>query len=220
MKRREFLIIPARTLGGVLFYSLAKEPLHLNAQGDAKVPLRFFTAAEAKVVEAATARIFPTDETGPGAREAGAVVYIDRQLAGPYGKDKYRYTKGPWLETVPEHGNQSKASPRDIYRQGIPTLGLDFDTLSTLDQDTRLQAIETSSFFEMLRTHTLEGTLCDPLHGGNKDMIGWQLIGYPGPLMTYRDSIAKYQGVPYPRSAPKSLEQLTGRKIKGWEEEG
>lgn len=219
MKRREMLVIPARTLGGVLLYTLAKEPIRLNAQGDAKVPLRFFTAAEARAVEAAAARILPSDETGPGAREAGAVIYIDRQLAGPYGRDKYRYTKGPWIASVPEHGNQSRESPRDIYREGITLLGVDFDLLTAAEQDAKLQSIETTGFFELLRTHTLEGTFCDPLHGGNKGMIGWQLIGYPGPLMSYRDSIAKYQGIPYPRTVPKSLEQLTGRKIKGSEDE-
>ena len=66
------------------------------------MPLRFFTTAEARVVEAACDRIFPSDATGPGSREAGAVVYMDRQLAGPYGRDKYRYTKPPFVESVPE----------------------------------------------------------------------------------------------------------------------
>ena len=66
------------------------------------MPLRFFTTAEARVVEAACDRIFPSDATGPGSREAGVVVYIDRQLAGPYGRDKYRYTKLPRVESVPE----------------------------------------------------------------------------------------------------------------------
>ncbi len=75
-------------------------------QGTVRVPLRFFTAAEARVVVAACERIFPNDESGPGATEAGVVVYIDRQLAGPYGRDKYRYTKGPFVESLPEHGYQ------------------------------------------------------------------------------------------------------------------
>ena len=57
----------------------------------------------------------------------------------------------------------------------------------------------------------------DPLHGGNAGLIGWQLIGYPGPLMSHRDEIDKYHGMPY-RPKPKSLEQVTGRKVKGLEE--
>lgn len=219
MKRREFLVIPAKSLGGVLLYALSGEPIRLNAQqGDVKVPLRFFTAEEAKTVAAACERIFPSDDSGPGAKEAGVVIYIDRQLAGPYGRDKYRYTKGPWVESVPEHGYQGQANPQQIYRQGIPTLGSDFGSLSAPDQDARLQGIEKSMFFELLRTHTIEGMFCDPLHGGNAGMIGWQLIGYPGPVMSFRDDIEKYRGVPY-RKKPVSLSQVTGRAVKGWEDE-
>ena len=57
------------------------------------VPLHFFDEEEARIVAAATERIFPSDEVGPGAKEAGVVVFIDRQLAGPYGQDRYRYTQ-------------------------------------------------------------------------------------------------------------------------------
>ncbi len=99
-----------------------------------KVPLRFFTAEEARVVAAACERIFPSDASGPGATEAGVVIFIDRQLAGPYGRDKYRYTKGPWVESVPEHGYQGKENPQEIYRQGIKDLG-DFASLSVEEQN-------------------------------------------------------------------------------------
>ncbi len=117
MKRREFLTIPAGALGGTLLYTLAREPFRLQAQdGHVKVPLRFFTEAEARIIAAACERIFPSDASGPGAKEAGVVIYIDRQLAGPYGADKYRYTKGPWVESVPEHGYQGKANPRETYQ--------------------------------------------------------------------------------------------------------
>src|SRR5579871_6070262 len=179
MKRREFLVMPAKSLGGLLLYTLAREPIRLQAQdGNLRVPLRFFTAAEARVVSAACERIFPADESGPGATEAGVVIYIDRQLAGPYGRDKYRYTKGPWVESLPEHGNQAKATPREIYREGIGRLE-GFAELPAAEQDARLVSIEKTPFFQILRRHTVEGMFCDPLHGGNAGMIGWQLIGYP-----------------------------------------
>src|ERR1043166_10149759 len=98
MKRREFLTLPAAAIGGTLLYTLAGEPIRLQAQnGTVKVPLRFFTAEEAKVITAACARIFPSDASGPGATEAAVVIYIDRQLAGPYGARKHRYPKGPLL---------------------------------------------------------------------------------------------------------------------------
>jgi gluconate 2-dehydrogenase gamma chain len=218
MKRREFITFPAQTLGGVLIYALSGEPIRLQAQeGSVRVPLRFFSAAEARVITAACERIFPNDDSGPGATEAGVVIYIDRQLAGPYGRDKYRYTKGPWSESVPEHGYQGKENPQQIYRAGILTLG-DFTTLPPAAQDEKLAAIEKSLFFQMLRTHTIEGMFCDPLHGGNAGMIGWQLIGYPGPLMSFRDEIRNFRGVPF-RRKPVSLAQVVGHAVKGWEEE-
>jgi gluconate 2-dehydrogenase gamma chain len=218
MKRREFLTLPARAMGGVLMYTLAGEPVRLQAQqGTVRVPLRFFTAGEARVVVAACERIFPNDESGPGATEAGVVVYIDRQLAGPYGGDKYRYTKGPFVESMPEHGYQGKATPREIYRAGIAGLS-GFADLEPAQQDERLRATERSLFFQMLRRHTIEGMFSDPLHGGNAGMIGWQLIGYPGPLMSYRDQIGKQDGTRWQRK-PVSLSDIIGRPVIGWEEE-
>src|SRR5579871_485582 len=218
MKRREFLVMPAKSLGGLLLYTLAREPIRLQAQdGNLRVPLRFFTAAEARVVSAACERIFPADESGPGATEAGVVIYIDRQLAGPYGRDKYRYTKGPWVESMPEHGYQGKATPRDIYREGIQSLG-DFESLPAVQQDARLHAIEKTAFFQLLRRHTLEGLLSDPMHGSNAGMIGWQLIGYPGPRMSYRDEIGQDNGEAW-RRKPVSLAEALGHPVIGWEEE-
>jgi gluconate 2-dehydrogenase gamma chain len=218
MRRREFLTVPAAAIGGTLLYTLAGEPVRLQAQdGTVKVPLRFFTAEEARVVTAACARIFPSDASGPGATEANVVIFIDRQLAGPYGRDKYRYTKGPFVESYPEHGYQGKESPRETYRAGVKALG-DFASLSPADQDAKLRSIEKSHFFQLLRTHTIEGMFSDPMHGGNAGLIGWQLIGYPGPLMNYRDEIDKAHGQPW-RRKPVSLAQVVGRPVTGWEEE-
>jgi gluconate 2-dehydrogenase gamma chain len=218
VKRREFLTIPATALGGTLLYTLAKEPLRVQAQtGTVNIPLKFFSADDAKIVSAACARTFPTDETGPGATQACVVIYIDRQLAGPYGRDKYRYTKGPWLESSPEHGYQGKETPREIYKAGIATLA-GFADLSPAAQDDKLRSIERTTFFQMLRTHTVEGMFCDPMHGGNAGLIGWQLIGFPGPRMSYRDEIDQYHGMPY-RPKPVGLQQVVGHPVKGWEEE-
>jgi gluconate 2-dehydrogenase gamma chain len=218
MKRREFIILPAKGLGGLLLYTLAGEPLRLQAQsGDVRVPLKFFTNPEARTVQAACERIFPSDESGPGAKEAGVVIYIDRQLAGPYGRDKYRYTKPPFVQSVPEHGHQGKESPRDIYRDGIRNLG-NFADLPPAEQDQRLIAIQATTFFRLLRQHTIEGMFSDPMHGGNAGLIGWQLIGYPGPLMSYRDEIDKNHCQPW-RRKPVSLAQVVGKPVTGWEEE-
>jgi gluconate 2-dehydrogenase gamma chain len=217
VKRREFLIVPAKALGGLLLSSLVGEWMPAVAADGVKVPLRFFTAQEAGVIQAATERIFPSDASGPGATEAGVTIYIDRQLASPYGKDKYRYTKGPWIESIPEHGYQGKETPAQIYRAGIKLLG-NFASVPGEEQDARLEKIQETFFFRMLRAHTVEGMFCDPLHGGNIGMVGWKMIGYPGPRMSYRYEIDKYFGKAYV-AEPKSLEQILRHPVKGVKDE-
>src|SRR5947209_8475820 len=102
MRRRQFLTISAVTIGGVLVYSLDRRPFRVLAQDKRiRIPLRFLDETEALLVAAAASRIFPSDDSGPGAQEAGVVIYIDRQLAGPYGRDRYRYTQGPFESGAP-----------------------------------------------------------------------------------------------------------------------
>jgi gluconate 2-dehydrogenase gamma chain len=171
------------------------------------------------IVAAAASRIFPSDESGPGAKEAGVAVYIDRQLAGPYGRDKHRYTQGPFAEgEVPrEFGYQGKATPQEVYREGLKGLA-GFVGMSPEEQDKRLQQIESSHFFALLRQHTIEGMFCDPVHGGNVDMIGWQLIGFPGPRMNNYADVDKHYGEAF-RPKPMSLEQVVGHKVRPSEDE-
>ncbi len=181
-----------------------------------KVPLRFLTEDEARVVGAASARIFPADDLGPGANEAGVVIYIDRQLAGPYGKDRYRYTQPPFEVGVPEQGYQGKESPREIYRSGCAQLK-GFANLPAEAQDARLEQIEKTRFFQLVRQHTIEGMFCDPMHGGNASLIGWQMLGFPGPYMSWSDEIEKHPGRAL-RPKPKSLSQILDRPVKPWED--
>jgi gluconate 2-dehydrogenase gamma chain len=224
VKRRDFIIVPVKTLSGMVLYSLVGDLIPIAAQNAVnvpdivKVPLRFFTAEEARVIQAASERIFPTDDSGPGATEAGVVIYIDHQLASPYGRDKYRYTKGPWIHSIPEHGYQGKETQQEIYRAGIKLLGGDFADLSPEQQDQRLESIQETYFFQLLHGHTVEGVFCDPLHGGNIGMVGWRLIGFPGPVMSYRYQIDKYYGKTY-SAAPKSLEQILRHPVKGVEDD-
>ncbi len=213
MKRREFILIPAKALGGALLYSLVGGLIPADAQDMVKVPLRFFTEDEAKVIAAAAARIIPTDDCGPGATEAGVVVYIDRQLASGYGTDKYRYLRGPWVEANEMiFGYQGKDTPQDTYRAGIGLLGQDFAGLSPEEQDQRLEKMERTRFFQMFREHCVEGMMCDPMHKGNNNMVGWKLIGYPGPQLSYIGDMEPYYGKPY-RVAPQSLSQILGHSV-------
>ena len=183
-----------------------------------KIPLRFFTEQEASIVAAAASRIMPSDESGPGAREAGVVIYIDRQLAGPWGRDAHRYTRKPFYDgAAAEFGFQGSATPQQIYRDGLKQLA-GFDQLPPAEQDSKLVQIEQSAFFDLLRRNTIEGMFCDPLHGGNVDMLGWQLIGFPGPRMSNANEIDKYRGEEF-RPKPVSLAQMTPKPHRPSEDE-
>ena len=226
MRRRHFLVLSVASVGGVIVYSLDRKVSRLSAQDKAepnnaksgksadsaqaktvRIPLRFFTESEAAIVAAAAARIFPSDDAGPGAHEAGVVIFIDRQLAGPWGRDARRYTHEPFDEgLVAEFGYQGKAAPRDVYRAGLKDLA-GFDALTPVQQGEKLKQIENSVFFQLLRRNTIEGMFCDPLHGGNVDMVGWQLIGFPGPRMSNVNDIDKHNGEAF-RPKPVSLSQV------------
>jgi gluconate 2-dehydrogenase gamma chain len=220
VRRREFLTLSAASVGGVVVYSLDRQASRLSKESGKplRVPLRFFSQAEALIVAAATSRILPSDETGPGAMEAGVVVYIDRQLAGPWGKDRHRYTREPFEEDAPpELGYQGKATPQQIYRQGLKDLE-GFDLLDPATQDEKLKHIEGTLLFSLLRRNTIEGMFCDPMHGGNIDMLGWQLIGFPGPRMSNREDVDKHFGEAF-RPKPANLRQMTGRNVRPSEDE-
>ena len=225
MERREFLVLSAASVGGVLVYTLDRRMTRVSAQTASpaqtlRVPLRFFTQSEALIVAAAVSRIFPSDESGPGANEAGVVIYIDRQLAGPRGRDAHRYTQGPFEETgaPPEAGYQGQANLGQIYREALAALQ-GFDRLSPAEQDLKLKQIEDTHFFTLLRKNTIEGMFSDPLHGGNIDMVGWQLIGFPGPQMSWAAEVGKHSGEAF-RPKPMSLSQvLPGHKFHPSEDE-
>jgi gluconate 2-dehydrogenase gamma chain len=130
----------------------------------AREPLEALTAAEADVLEAVCARLIPTDENGPGAREARAAHYIDRALAGFLAPSRQAYAAGLAA----------------IDKAAIDAHGMPFAKLSAADQDAVLHAIDATPFFALVRTHTVQGTFCDPFYGGNANFVGWDLIGYPG----------------------------------------
>jgi gluconate 2-dehydrogenase gamma chain len=171
----------------------------------------FFTAPERAFVEAAIGRIIPTDELGPGAKDAGVAAFIDRQLAGPYGRAETWYMQGPWHAGSDEQGYQIKLTPAQLYRAAIRDIDAavrrdhanrTFAELEAGDQDAVLTALEkrrlelpnapADTFFSMLVQNTVEGFLADPLYGGNRDFAGWKLIGFPGPRYNYVAEIEQF----------------------------
>ncbi|MCC7175493.1 MAG: gluconate 2-dehydrogenase subunit 3 family protein [Bryobacterales bacterium] len=127
---------------------------------------RFFTAAEARTVDAICERIIPADDC-PGASEAAAVNFIDLQLTRHYKKH------------------------RDAYRQGIAKVeeaarergGKVFAELAPEQQLEVLAEIEEkhAGFFALIRAHTMQGYYGDPRHGGNREEVSWRMLGLPSP---------------------------------------
>jgi gluconate 2-dehydrogenase gamma chain len=143
--------------------------------------LGFFTRDEASAIEAAMARIFPDDDLGAGAVEAGALVYLDRALTGADLHLQGTYRQGIKqlnAAAADRHGKAFAAcTPAE---QDAMVDGLAKDTLFALGSSPTALAL-----FEALRAHTIEGMFSDPVHGGNRDFAGWRLLGYPGPQPSY-----------------------------------
>ena len=179
LSRRKFL--KAGVLSSLVPFLVGKSrgfaQTHKHSESGA---LMFFSPYQAAVVEAAAARIIPGNENDPGAREAGVVDYIDRALAGVY------------------------ADHQGVYRRGISAMDSyagrkfrkSFIELTEVQQDQVLQDMEEGKatefthpsaleFFNLLLQHTIEGMFSDPVYGGNRDAVGWKLIGFPGAQYAY-----------------------------------
>jgi gluconate 2-dehydrogenase gamma chain len=134
------------------------------------------TSTELATLDAICARIIPSDENGPGAREARAAHYIDRALGGALASFRDEYSLG--LAAVNVHARTKQPAIRTFAE--LPVAEQDA-ILHELDEDAAIGFIESAAaFFAMVRGHTLQGTFCDPIYGGNANLVGWDLIGYPG----------------------------------------
>jgi len=147
----------------------------------------FLFRDELSALDALVARIVPGDAGDPGAREAGVVVYIDRALAGPYAEWQLAYREGLRL----------------LNGYALEQHGTRFHELAEADQDAILGELEagkvpgfggngSADFFAMVWAHTVEGLLCDPAYGGNRDGVGWKLIGFPGAQYGYSAEEMRY----------------------------
>lgn len=195
----------------------------------------FFNPHQRATVEAAMARIIPTDDL-PGAREAGTVDFLDRYLSGI----GYIYAKpdGSGFESL--SGRSAAAWQRRVelarrkYVDGVQELDRraealgagPFVGLSETEQDQILTQLEHTveagpelakpevpygiepalqqtnaesdlDFFSLLVTHTRQGFLSDPIYGGNRDRIGWQVLGFPGPASLAEVHSGRYTTLDY-----------------------
>jgi gluconate 2-dehydrogenase gamma chain len=154
----------------------AAVPIDAIAQAT-REPFATLTAAEGATLEAIVARLIPSDANGPGATEARAARYIDRALGGFLASLLAPYRIG--LAGIESYARSAKGAP--------------FIQLSARDQDAVLTEMETGTakefpaaqlFFNLVLSHTIQGTFCDPFYGGNASFVGWDLIGYPGIRLT------------------------------------
>lgn len=178
---------------------------------------QYFTSDEAMTVEALVDRLIPPDPETPGGKDAGCAVFIDRQLAGPYGHAEGLYDAGPFHDGTKQQGPQSPVDPRDHYRAALAALdaycrtnhgGTRFADLADADKDAIIGGLEDGSvdlgdeqgsFFKQLLKDTQQGFFADPLYGGNRGMAGWKMIGFPGARYDYRDWVERHNE-PYPRA--------------------
>ena len=178
---------------------------------------QFFNEREGAFITAAVARLIPADELGPGAREAGVPEFIDRQMNTPYATGSIWYMQGPFNPDVPkEMGYQLPLVPKQIYNLGIADADewcqgqyhQPFAGLTPEQQDAALSQFEAGSaafkqlpsslFFSYLLQNTREGFFSDPIHGGNKGMVGWTLINFPGARADFMDWVERGERYPLP----------------------
>ena len=124
------------------------------------------TAAEAREIIAVAARILPTTDT-PGATEAGSVYFFDKAL-------------GSFFADQLEFGRMQLAAFQSGVAEAFPGAEL-FSDLDEADQDAYLKTQEQSPFFQGARILTIFGVFCLSKYGGNRDNIGWKLVGMDGP---------------------------------------
>lgn len=158
------------------------------------------------ILEQVTERIYPKDDLGPGAIELGVPYFIDRQLAGSWGTNGKDYRQGPFHEggrstntSIVNRGDLFLMGLRKIDEHSQKSFDLPFVEADVEQQTEVLQAFEageaemigttSAAFFSLVRQTTLEGAYCDPLYGGNKNMAGWKMKEYPGPVPSYANII-------------------------------
>jgi len=183
--------------------------------------LMYFTRhSDFNILSAASERIFPEDENGPGAIELGVPYFIDHQLASGYGMNEKEYMQGPFFPGSDYQGYQTALKRHEVFMAGIRALEeesqSDYDTsfvdLDGEQQDEILQKFESNkiemkgltsaTFFETLRSATLNGVYADPLYNGNDNMEGWKMKQFPGSQMAYINELEEEEFI---EMEPKAL---------------
>ncbi len=184
---------------------------------------------ESAVTEALVEHMWPADQLGVSGVELGIATFIDRQLAGAFGRGDRLYAQGPFRKGKPQHGYQLPLMPEAWYKAGIVALnvycgrahGKTFDRLAASDREAALLAVSSGKantpefdlaawFNDLYYPLFTQGAFADPIYGGNRGKAAWQMIGYPGLPAVYNRDIVTFRGKRNPKSdAPKSIQDLS-----------
>jgi len=216
--RREFLTTVS-VVGAASASALA--PVTAEAEAASQTPAAqhtpeaagytYLKPSEQAFVEALVDHMIPKDELTGSGTEIGIATYIDRALAGSWGKGDRLYKEGPWQRGTPNQGYQLPLTPAELYRAGIQgsnaycrkTFGKDFDRCTAEQKETFLNDLAGNkitfdgglpgrAFFSMFYENVMEGLFADPIYGGNKDKAGWKMIGFPGVMANNAENVKKY----------------------------
>jgi gluconate 2-dehydrogenase gamma chain len=160
--------------------------------------------------------MIPADDLSPKGTDIGLSIYIDRALAGGWGKGERLYMQGPWKRGTPNQGYQLPLTPAQLYRAGIEatnahcrkTYGKPFDRIDAKQREEVLVGLSGGKitfengppvrvFWGTVYQTVMEGMFSDPIYGGNRDKAGWKLIGFPGAVAVHREHVAQYRDKPY-----------------------
>ena len=177
----------------------------------------FLNLEEAAFVEALVDHMVPADDLTPKGTDIGINIYIDRALAGGWGKGERLYMQGPWKRGVPSQGYQLPLTPAQLYRAGIAatnahcrkTYGKPFDRLDDKQREEVLVGLSSGKinfdsglparvFWTTVYQTVMEGMFSDPIYGGNRNKAGWRLIGFPGAIAVHRENVEKYRDKKFP----------------------
>lgn len=184
---------------------------------------------EAACVEALVNVMCPADAMTPNGVDCGLHIYIDRQLAGAWGRGDQLYRQGPWLSGKPQHGYQSPLIPELHFKAGIAVLrreieertGKAIEQLEANQLDALLQDVAASRmdddryalgawFNDFLYPLFVQACFADPIYGGNRDKTFWRAVGFPGLPAFHGRNVVQFRGRPFPGAAkPQSIEDFS-----------
>ena len=180
---------------------------------------------EVGFVEAMVNVMCPADSLTPSGVDCGLAIYIDRQLAGGFGKGERLYMRGPWKAGKPQQGYQLPLTPEQFFKAGVVAANeaaqrkfhRSFAELQPNEADAFLQDLAAgkihderlplgSWFNELVYPLFVQACFSDPIYGGNVDKVFWRMIGYPGLPATHADDMLQFRGKPYPAAQdPKTI---------------